>query len=74
MATDGTAASSLARSLIGGALHVRSGENVVIETWNHTLDYARACVVEARRIGAHPLLWLEDETAYWRSVEEAPTV
>ena len=74
MATDGAATSALARSLVTGALHVRSGENVVIETWNHTLDYARACVVEARRLGARPILWLEDEPAYWRSVEETPSV
>ncbi|MCI4324998.1 MAG: aminopeptidase [Thermoplasmata archaeon] len=74
MATDGAATASLAKSLLGGALHVRAGENVVIETWNHTLDYARACVVEARRIGARPILWLEDEPAYWRSIEEAPAV
>jgi leucyl aminopeptidase (aminopeptidase T) len=74
MATDGAATTALARSLIGGALHVRAGENVVIETWNHTLEYARACVVEARRVGARPILWLEDEPAYWRSIEEAPSV
>jgi leucyl aminopeptidase (aminopeptidase T) len=74
MATDGAATAALAKSLLGGALHVRPGENVVIETWNHTLDYARACVVEARRIGARPILWLEDEPAYWRSIEEAPAV
>lgn len=74
MATNGSSTTSLAQSLLGGALHVRPGENVVIETWNHTLDYARACVVEARRIGARPILWLEDEPAYWRSIEEAPSV
>jgi len=74
MASDGTATSALAKALITGALRVKPGENVVIETWNHTLDYARACVVETRRVGAHPLLWLEDEPAYWRSIEEAPAV
>jgi leucyl aminopeptidase (aminopeptidase T) len=74
MATDGTSTTALARSLITGALRVRAGENVVIETWNHTLDYARACVVEARRIGARPILWFEDEPAYWRSIEETPAV
>lgn len=74
MATDGSAASALAESLVRGALRVKSGENVVIETWNHTLDYARACVVEARKAGAHPVLLLEDEPAYWRSVEETPSV
>ena len=74
MASDGSSAAALATSLVKGALHVKSGENVVIETWNHTLEYARACVVEARKAGARPLLVLEDEPAYWRSVEEAPAV
>jgi aminopeptidase len=74
MATDGSAAPAVAQALVAGALHVRSGENVVIESWNHTLDYARACVVEARKLGARPILLLEDEPAYWRSVEEAPNV
>ncbi len=64
----------LAQSLLGGALGVKRGESVVIETWNHTLPYATACVVEARRRGAHPMLLLEDEAAYWRSIDVAPAV
>ncbi len=64
----------LAQSLLGGALGVRRGESVIIETWNHSLPYAAACVVEARRRGAHPMLLLEDEAAYWRSVDLAPAV
>ncbi len=64
----------LARSLLGTSLDVRRDENVVIETWNHTLPYATACVVEARRRGAHPILLLEDEAAYWRSIDLAPGI
>lgn len=67
-------APDVASVLLGSALHVKRGENVVIETWNHTLPYATACVVEARRLGARPLLFLEDEAAYWRSIDMAPTV
>ena len=64
----------VAQSLIGASLGVRRDENVVIETWNHTLSYATACVVEVRRRGAHPILLLEDEAAYWRSIDTAPAI
>lgn len=64
----------LAQTLLGGTLSVRRGENVIIETWSHTVPYATACVVEARRRGAHPMLLLEDESAYWRSLDVAPAV
>jgi prepilin-type processing-associated H-X9-DG protein len=64
----------VADSLLGTSLGVKRGENVIIETWNHTLPYASACVVEARRRGAHPILLLEDEAAYWRSIDRAPAV
>jgi leucyl aminopeptidase (aminopeptidase T) len=59
----------VAKALLGGALGLKRGENLLIESWNHTLAYATACVVEARRLGANPLLQLEDEAAYWRSFE-----
>jgi leucyl aminopeptidase (aminopeptidase T) len=69
MATNGSSAEALARVLIGTALGVKRGENVIIETWTHTLPYATACVTEARRRGALPVLLYEDEGAYWRSWE-----
>lgn len=64
----------LAAHYLGAALNVRKGENVLIESWNHTLPIAAACVVEARRRGARPMLLLEDEAAFWRSLDtvEAP--
>lgn len=74
MGPDDATAAKFAGALLGGALRLKRGENVIIETWNHTLPYAAACVVEARRIGARPILWVEDEAAYWRSLDVAPTV
>ena len=71
MATNGSGAEALARVLLGSALGVKRGENVIIETWTHTLPYATACVTEARRRGALPLLLYEDEATYWRSWEAA---
>ena len=63
----------LAQRYLGTALRVRRGENVLIETWNHTLPYAAACVLEARRLGAHPMLVLEDATAWFRALDTLPT-
>jgi aminopeptidase len=71
MAMNGSGPEALARVLLGSALGVKRGENVIIETWTHTLPYATACVTEARRRGAFPLLFYEDEAAYWRSWEVA---
>jgi leucyl aminopeptidase (aminopeptidase T) len=72
MTLDDASPAALARSMVSGALRVRRGENLVVETWNHCLPYATACVAEARRIGAHPMLLLEDEATYWTSVENPP--
>ena len=66
--------SAVARSLLTQSVRLKRGETVIVESWNHSLPYASACVVEARRIGAHPMLLLEDEGAYWRSIDEAPRV
>lgn len=62
-------AKALARSVLGRNLRVAKGESVIIETWPHTLDYARAFVEEARRLGAQPTLFLEDEAAWWTSID-----
>jgi len=54
-----------ARALVGSALELRRGEHLVVLSWTHTLPWATAVVAEARRVGAHPLLFLEDEAAFW---------
>jgi len=64
---------AVARALIGSALRLRPGEQVAVLTWTHTLPWAAACVAEARRRGARPFLVLEDEAAFWQSVESAPS-
>jgi leucyl aminopeptidase (aminopeptidase T) len=74
MAPEEAGPAAVAETLLGKALRVRRGENVVIESWSHTLPYASACVVEARRLGAHPMLLLEEEGAFWESLERAPNV
>ena len=60
---------ALARAVLDRYLGVRAGESVTIETWSHALPWARALVVGARRRGARPSLLVEDEEAFFRSVE-----
>jgi leucyl aminopeptidase (aminopeptidase T) len=74
MASGGNDPALVARRILSDGVGLKRGESVIIETWNHTLPYAAACVVEARRIGARPMLLLEDETAYWRSLDVAPSI
>ncbi|MGI0070550.1 MAG: aminopeptidase [Thermoplasmata archaeon] len=63
---------AVARALVGSALGLRRGEHVAVLSWTHTLPWAAACVAEARRLGARPFLVLEDEAAFWRSLDLAP--
>ncbi|MGA7922809.1 MAG: hypothetical protein WCA77_02400 [Thermoplasmata archaeon] len=74
MPTEDALAAQLAHVMLRDQLRLKRGENVIIETWTHTLSFAAACVVEARRLGAHPMLLLEEEAAFFRSVQAAPSV
>jgi leucyl aminopeptidase (aminopeptidase T) len=64
---------ALARNLLRNALRLRRGENLLIETWSGTLPWAESLVLEARILGARPLLTVEDEDTFWKSVGEAPS-
>jgi leucyl aminopeptidase (aminopeptidase T) len=61
-------AEALARAALDRALHVRRGERLTIESWNHALPWARALVVGAHRRGVTPTLVLRDEEAYFETV------
>jgi leucyl aminopeptidase (aminopeptidase T) len=63
---------ALARNLLRRSLRLKRGENLIIETWSATLPWAQSMVLEARILGARPLLWLEDEPTYWKALKEAP--
>lgn len=56
----------LASIVLDQYLGVRRGERVTIETWDHTLPWARAFVTEARRRGCEPILVVEDEETFFR--------
>jgi leucyl aminopeptidase (aminopeptidase T) len=74
MPAEGGAPAAVARRLVTEALGLRRGEELLLATWSHTLPWATAVVSEARRQGARVTLLLEDEAAFWRSVEIAPAV
>ena len=67
-------AAALARSTLGDYLALRRGEPVTVEAWSSSLGWARPFVVDARRLGARPLLALEDEDAFFRSLEDGGRV
>jgi leucyl aminopeptidase (aminopeptidase T) len=58
-----------ARSLVRNYLHVRPGENVIVESWTHTISMASAMVDAVRQVGGRAYLALEDDDAWWRAVE-----
>jgi hypothetical protein len=60
---------ALARAVLDRHLGIRRGDSVIIETWSHALPWARSFVVEARRRWARPTLIVEDEGAFFRSLE-----
>jgi len=64
--------SQLAKKIVSDSLDLKSGESVTIETWNNGLDFAKQVVKEVRRVGAIPLLILEDDDAYLWGLQNSP--
>jgi leucyl aminopeptidase (aminopeptidase T) len=62
----------MARNVLRGTLRLRKGESVTIESWTDCLPWAAAFALEARKIGAHPLILYEDEPGYWEAVRSNP--
>jgi leucyl aminopeptidase (aminopeptidase T) len=60
---------SAARNLVENSLRVRPGENVIVESWTHTLSMSSAMVDEVRRVGGRVLVVYEDDDAWWRAVD-----
>ena len=63
----------MARSVLTNNLHVKKGEQVVIEAWSHTLPWAVDFAHEARKLGAQVLIPFEDEASYWELVDDGRT-
>lgn len=62
----------VAHEILDVCLHVKAGERIWIQGWDHTADFARALAAECatRRCSAH--LTVRDEQAWLRSVIEGP--
>lgn len=64
-----TLETQFARSVLTQNLHVKPGENVVIEGWSHSLPWAAALARETRRLKAYPIVLYEGEDGFWDSVD-----
>jgi leucyl aminopeptidase (aminopeptidase T) len=72
LSTDEALYDKVARKVITETLRLKKGEALTIESWNNGLPFARRLVVEARRIGAIPMVIFEDESAYIKGVKVTP--
>jgi aminopeptidase len=63
---------AFARNVLQNSLRLRRGEKLLVETWSGTLPWAESLLLEARILGARPMLVVEDEATYWKGVREAP--
>jgi leucyl aminopeptidase (aminopeptidase T) len=57
-----------ARNLVENYLRVKPGENVIVESWTHTLAMSSAMADEVRRVGGSVFLAYEDDDAWWRAL------
>jgi leucyl aminopeptidase (aminopeptidase T) len=62
----------VARKVISQSLRLKKSESVTVETWNNGLTMAGQFVVQAKRIGALPIMIFEDEDTYVDGVKNAP--
>ena len=70
LADEPTVVRAMARTVLRRSLQVRRGSRLLVETWSGTLPAAQAFVLEAYRLGARPLLLLQDEPTYWAAATE----
>jgi leucyl aminopeptidase (aminopeptidase T) len=63
---------SLVRNVLSSTLAIQSGDDVIVETWDHGLPIAADFVYRLRELGARPMLLFEHEKAFWRSVQSLP--
>lgn len=61
------------RSVVTKYLRVKPDENVIVDTWAHTLQLASTVVDEVRRVGGRVFLAYEDDEAWWRAVRRRQT-
>jgi len=62
----------LAYQVVTSCLDVKEGENVWIQSWDHTIDLASEIAFACREKGANPFITLTTENYWMRSLVEIP--
>jgi leucyl aminopeptidase (aminopeptidase T) len=62
----------LARQIVEVCLNVSYGENVWIQSWDHTVDIASELAFACLQRGAHPFITLIPEDYWVRSLVKTP--
>jgi len=62
----------IAHQAVSACLNVKDGENVWIQSWDHTIDLASEIAFVCRERGAHPFISLTTESYWTRSLLETP--
>jgi leucyl aminopeptidase (aminopeptidase T) len=62
----------VASKVLTETLHLGKGETLTIETWGTGLPLANRFVLEARKLGAIPVILFEDESTYIESISATP--
>jgi len=63
---------ALVKNVLSSTLNVQSGDDVVVETWDHGLPIAGAFVYYLHELGAQPMLLFGKEEIFWKSAESLP--
>ncbi|MHB1867886.1 MAG: M29 family metallopeptidase [Nitrososphaerales archaeon] len=56
--------SKVASKILTESIRLKKGESITIETWNNGQTFAQKVAMDARKIGAIPLMLFEDQEAY----------
>lgn len=64
--------SSIAKRIVKNSLTVKEDDMVWIDTWHHTIDLASEMALECRKLGAVPLVTLDTDELYERTLKEVP--
>ena len=59
----------LVRNVLSSTLGIQSGDDVIVESWDHGLPLASAFIYGLRDAGARPMLLFEHEDTFWKSAE-----
>ncbi|MFQ5910735.1 MAG: aminopeptidase, partial [Thermoplasmata archaeon] len=69
---DGRDIPSIARRVVRNSLKVKEDDMVWIDTWHHTIDLASEMALECRKFGAVPLITLDTDDLYERTLSDVP--